>query len=277
MIIYLFSPSPSFSFDAKIGVVPIEGAILQSQEITSQLEKFAKNENIKAILLRIDSPGGAIGPTQEIHREVTKSALRKPVVASLGAVAASGGYYIASAAHKVVANPGTITGSIGALMQFFRVEELLEKIGIHMEVLKTGEFKDVGSPHRELTQKDREILNSVLGQIREQFVGAVASGRKLPVETVEKVADGRIFSGARARELGLVDELGNFHDAVEIAKKEAGILGDVNLVYPRKSLGFLESLFKAAFRSLASELLEMQTRLEYRWEAHAVPLVTEKK
>jgi protease IV len=207
---------------------------------------------------------------------VSKSAGRKTVIASLGAVAASGGYYIASAAHKVVANPGTITGSIGALLQFFRIEDLLEKVGIRMEVLKTGEFKDIGSPHRELTARDREILEGVLADIRSQFVRAVAGGRNLPAESVEKVADGRIFSGARAKELGLVDELGNFHDAVELAKKEAGIQGDASLVYPRKRLGFLESFFKAAFRSLASELLEMQTRLEYRWEAGAVPRVTEK-
>ena len=143
-VLKLAGSSPTLSFGEKIGVVLIEGSITQSREIAGQIEKFNKDERIKAILLRIDSPGGAIGPTQEIHREVCKAAKRKIVVASLGGVAASGGYYIAAAADKVVANPGTITGSIGALMQFFRIEELLEKIGVGMEVLKSGEFKDIG-------------------------------------------------------------------------------------------------------------------------------------
>jgi protease-4 len=272
----LAGPSSTLSFDDKIGVVVIEGAIMQSHEIACQIEKFNKDKGIKAILLRIDSPGGAIGPTQEIHREVCKAAKRKTVVASLGGVAASGGYYIAAAADKVVANPGTITGSIGALMQFVRIEELLEKIGVSMEVLKSGEFKDIGSPHRELTRRDRELIEEMIGEIRRQFVEAVAAGRNLPLEAVDAVADGRIFTGARAKQIGLVDELGNFQDAVEIAGKEAGIEGDASLVYPRKRRGFWDSLFASAMSSFISQLMQSEMRAEYRWDGLPGPDIKEK-
>jgi protease-4 len=265
-VLKLAGPPSSLSFGEKIGVVTIEGTIMQSRDVALQIEKFSKDEGIKAILLRIDSPGGAIGPTQEIHREVQKAARKKKVIASLGGVAASGGYYIAAAADKVVANPGTLTGSIGTLMQFVRIEDLLEKLGIEMEVLKSGEFKDIGSPHRELTRRDREILEGVIREIQQQFVKAVAGGRNLPVEKVEAIADGRIFTGASAREMGLVDELGNFQDAVETARREASIKGDASLVYPRRKGGIWDSLFTTAMRSFISLLRESDMRAEYRWE-----------
>ncbi len=270
-VLKLVGPSSALSFDEKIGVVLIEGTIMQSRDIASQVEQFKKDKRIKAILLRIDSPGGAIGPTQEIHREVLKAAKSKPVIASLGGVAASGGYYIAAAADKVVANPGTITGSIGALMQFVRIEELLKKIGVSMEVLKSGEFKDIGSPHRDLTQRDRDIIEKLIGEIQHQFVEAVAGGRNLPIETVEAIADGRIFTGAQAKEMGLVDELGNFQDAVEIARKEARIEGDVSLVYPRKQQRIWDSLFTSALRSFVSLLRQSEMRVEYRWNGLSAP------
>ena len=150
IVLKVFTPYSSLSFSTKIGVIPIEGAITDSQAITEQLRRFKKDKGIKAIILRINSPGGAVGPTQEIYREVQRTVETKKVVASLGGVAASGGYYIATAAKKIVANPGTITGSIGVIMEFVRFEDLLNKIGIKFEVLKSGEFKDIGSPHREL-------------------------------------------------------------------------------------------------------------------------------
>jgi len=266
IVLKVFTPSSNLSFSSKIGVVPIEGAILDSQAITEQLGRFRKDKGIKAIILRINSPGGAVGPTQEIYREVLRTVETKKVVASLGGVAASGGYYIAAAAKQIVANPGTITGSIGVIMEFVRFEELLNKIGIKLEVLKSGEFKDIGSPHRELTARDKELISALIADIQKQFVEAVASGRNLSIEKTREIADGRIFSGAQAKELGLVDVLGNFQDAVELAKNMATIRGDVTLVYPKKSKLDLWDLFLgSAADSIAKRIQGMKTRVEYRW------------
>lgn len=266
IVLKVFTPSSNLSFSSKIGVIPIEGAIMDSQAITEQLMRFRKDKGIKAIILRINSPGGAVGPTQEIYREVLRTVETKKVVASLGGVAASGGYYIAAAAKQIVANPGTITGSIGVIMEFVRFEELLNKIGIKLEVLKSGEFKDIGSPHRELTARDKELISALIADIQKQFVEAVASGRNLSLEKTREIADGRIFSGAQAKELGLVDVLGNFQDAVELAKNMATIRGDVTLVYPKKSKLDLWDLFLgSAADSIAKRIQGMKTRVEYRW------------
>ncbi len=266
IVLKVFTPSSNLSFSSKIGVIPIEGAILDSQAITEQLGRFRKDKGIKAIILRINSPGGAVGPTQEIYREVLRTVETKKVVASLGGVAASGGYYIAAAAKQIVANPGTITGSIGVIMEFVRFEDLLNKIGIKLEVLKRGEFKDIGSPHRELTARDKELISTLIADIQKQFVEAVASGRNLSIEKTREIADGRIFSGAQAKELGLVDVLGNFQDAVELAKNMATIRGDVTLVYPKKSKLDLWDLFLgSAADSIVSRIQGMKTRVEYRW------------
>ncbi|MBW1900181.1 MAG: signal peptide peptidase SppA [Deltaproteobacteria bacterium] len=268
MILFLkmVDPSAELSFSDRIGVIPIDGAITDAHEITSQLIRFRKDKRIKAIVLRINSPGGAVGPTQEIYREIRKTVETKSVVASLGGVAASGGYYIAAATDKIVANPGTITGSIGVLMEFMRFEDLLEKIGIKLEVLKSGEFKDIGSPHRELTKRDREIIDSLIADIQGQFVKAVANGRDLPLEKVNQIADGRVFSGARAKELDLVDVLGNFQDAVDVAKGMADIEGDAILVYPRKKrMELWESFVKGTARSVSEVFQGIKPRLEYKW------------
>jgi protease-4 len=266
IVLKVLSPASTLSFSDKIGVVPIEGTILDSQTITTQLVEFKKDKGIKAVILRINSPGGAVGPTQEIHREVQRTAETKEIVASLGGVAASGGYYIATAAKKIVANPGTITGSIGVLMEFVRFEELLRKIGVKLEVIKSGEFKDIGSPHRELTAREKELINTLIEDIQKQFVNAVASGRNLSLEKTNEIADGRIFSGVRAKELGLVDDLGNFQDAVEIAKNISGIRGDVTLVYPKKSkLELWDLLLDRVAGSVARLIRGMKTTFEYRW------------
>ena len=265
-VLKMGGPSTDLAFLNKIGVIPIDGPIVESQPITSQLIKFRKDKKIKAIVLRINSPGGAVGPTQEIYREIRKTVAQKKVVASLGAVAASGGYYIASAADRVVANPGTITGSIGVIMEFLRLDELMDKIGVKFEVLKSGEFKDIGSPHRPLTTRDREIIDSLIADIQGQFVAAVATGRGLPLEKVKEIADGRVFSGARAKELDLVDDLGNFEDAVDAAKALVGIKGDVTLVYPRKNrMEIWKSLIRNTTRSITRLFQNIQPRFEYRW------------
>jgi len=270
-ILTLVSGSPASSFLSlreKIGIVNIEGAITDSEPVVTQLVQFRKDKGIKAIVLRIDSPGGAVAPSQEIYWEVKKAAASKTVIASMGKVAASGGYYVACAANKIVANPGTLTGSIGVLMEFLQVEELLKKIGVGLEVLKTGEFKDIGSPHRKLSEKDRELISSLISDIQRQFVEAVARGRNLPIEKVREIADGRILSGAQSKEHGLVDELGNFQDALDLAKKMTGVEGEVTLVYPKKKGSRLwDFVLRDASEALYSVLRKIPgMQIEYRWD-----------
>lgn len=265
VVVVVFGPNFKISLGDKIGVIPIEGPILGSDLIVSQLVDFKKDKRIKAIILRIDSPGGGVGPSQEIYREIEKTIKTKTVVASMGGLAASGGYYIAAAANKIVANEGTITGSIGVIMQFVQLQDLLQKIGISMEVVKSGEFKDTGSPHRKMSQRDRELLQGLISEVQNQFVEAVARGRNLSVEKVREIADGRILTGAKAKELGLVDLLGNFRDAVDLAKKLAGIKGDVDLVYPKKDKFkiwdiILRDMARAVYEAVVDSL---ETRLGY--------------
>ena len=268
-IIHFFSGSSSgLTFSNKIGVVPIEGTITDSTQAVNQIVEFRKDKRIKAIILRIDSPGGSVGASQEIYREVMRTTPEKRVVASLGNVAASGGYYVAVAGDRIVANPGTLTGSIGVIMEFVQVKELLKKIGVGLEVMKVGEYKDIGSPHRELTEQDKELIKGLITDIQEQFIKAVAEGRKLPVEKVREVADGRVLTGLQAKESGLVDSLGNFQDAVDIAKEISGIEGDVSLVYPKRTgINLWDLLFqnlsKALFKTLSDHL---RTTMEYRWD-----------
>jgi protease-4 len=276
IVLKIVSPSSNLSFGDKIGVIPIDGTISESIDITTELVRLKKDSGIKAIILRINSPGGSVGPTQEIYREVRKTIQTKKVVVSMGSVAASGGYYIAAGADKIVANPGTITGSIGVIMHFVRLEELLNKIGIDLEILKSGEFKDMGSPNRELTEREKELLNALIADIQGQFEEGVAEGRNLPLEKVRQIADGRIFSGSRAKELGLVDVLGNFQDAVEIAKNLAGIKGEVTLVYPKKDkMDLWDLVFETAAGSVSKLVQGMKSSVEYRWGGFAQHRVKE--
>jgi len=257
----------SLSFGNKIGVIPIHGVIRNSDTIIEQLINFRNDKKIKAIILRINSPGGGVAPSQEIYCETRRTTQKKKVIASLGSLAASGGYYIASAADKIIANPGTLTGSIGVLMEFVRIEELLNKIGIEMQVIKSGEFKDIGSPNRKMTDRERELLESLSKDIRDQFVTAVSIGRNMPREKVLEIADARIFSGRQAKMLGLVDGLGNFRDAVNLAKRMANIKGEVKLVYPEeKRRSFLwDLLFKNLIDSVINRIDCHYGLLEYRW------------
>jgi protease IV len=218
----------------RIGVIEIRGLIDNVQDSLKAFREFRKDANVKCILLRIESPGGGIGASQELYREVRRTIEIKPVVASLGGIAASGGYYIASAANRIVSNPGTITGSIGVISYFPNLRELFEKIGFTAVIIKSGRFKDIGNPDREMTQEERELLQSTMDEAHRQFIRDVARGRNLPEEKVREVADGRIIMGERAQQLGLVDELGNFEDAV----KASAILGKIEeepeLLYAKK-------------------------------------------
>lgn len=218
----------------RIGVIEITGIIKSSDDILRQLSDFNNDKKVKAIILRIDSPGGAVGPSQEIYSEVMKVKKNKPVVASIATLGASGGYYIASAANKIVANPGTITGSIGVIIQFYNFQQLLTKFGIKGNTVKSGEFKDTGSPLRDMTKEERAYIQSVIDDVHNQFVEAVSVGRNLKKENIIPIADGRIITGKRAKELKLVDEMGNFNDAVNLAKRLASLEGEPKLVYAKK-------------------------------------------
>ncbi len=215
-----------------VGVVEVKGLIVDSKETIKHLHDFRDNSKVKAVVLRIDSPGGVVGPTQEIYEEVGKLAARKKIVVSMGSVAASGGYYIATPANRIFANPGTVTGSIGVLMKLSNIEGLLGKIGLKSYVLKSGRFKDTGSPVRVMTKEDKAVLQGVIESMHGQFVKAVAKGRKIPETEVVRIADGRIFSGEQALRLKLVDSMGNLQDAVAEAGKLAGIRGEPEVVYP---------------------------------------------
>ncbi len=231
----------------KVGVIEIVGPITESREILSQIKKFREAKAIKAILVRIDSPGGGVGPSQEIYREICKTVEQKKVVVSMGAVAASGGYYVAAAANGIMANPGTITGSIGVVMGYTNFEDLMRKIGLTPVVIKSGEYKDMGSPARQMTAAEKDLLKGVTLQIHGQFVNAIATGRQLEVQQVESIADGRIFTGEEAKNKGLVDRLGNFEDAIEWAGELGGIKGEVNTVYPKpQKLSILRQIMESA-------------------------------
>jgi len=256
----------------RIGVVEITGMLSGSDPVVRQLVSFKKDDSIKAVILRVDSPGGAVAPSQEIHDEVIRVAAKKPVVVSMASVAASGGYYVSIPAHRIVANPGTITGSIGVIMQFTNLEELYGKLGLKSLVVKSGEHKDIASPFRPMTSEDRKILQGVIDDIYDQFVSAVAEGRNLSVEKVRNLADGRIFTGRQAKEVGLVDELGGMQDAVGIAKDLAGISGEPKLVYPPKDKENLLKYFVEESASQVGRMLQESQRtapaMQYLWTGH---------
>ncbi len=238
----------------KIAIVEIRGVIIDPQPVTERLVKLRKNEKVKAIVLRIDSPGGAVGPAQEIYAEVKKAQKEKKVLASMGSVAASGGYYVACGADKIMANPGSITGSIGVIVESLNLEDLLHKIGLKPMVVKSGKVKDMGSPFRPMTDEEKDLLQGVLDSVHDQFIQAVAEGRNLPLEKVRELADGRIFSGAQAKAVGLVDELGNFEDAIGLAAKMADIKGEPEVIYPeKKRFSILDLLLQETVQKILGE------------------------
>lgn len=248
----------------KVAVLPITGLITDSESVIEQLKKYAKDEGVKAIVLRINSPGGGVGPSQEIHEEVLKLRDKKVVVTSMGALAASGGYYIACASRKIYANPGSITGSIGVIMPFVNLEDLAKKIGVRGMEVKSGRFKDTGSSMRPMTPEEKALLQAVVDNTHRQFVAAVAEGRKQPFDKVLQVADGRIMSGEQAKALGLVDALGNLEDAVAEAGKMAGIEGEPKVVTPAKKKLSFADLLKQEVRTLIDERMSAEPiRIDY--------------
>jgi|SRR5688572_9298346 len=230
-------------FGARVAIVELEGVIVDVDDIVRDLKSYRENPGVKAVVMRINSPGGVVAPTQELHDAVLR--LRqagKPVVASLGAVAASGGYYVAVACDQVFANPGTLTGSIGVIMQLANFEQLMKKVGVDYVVVKAGQFKDIGSPGRPMTPDERRVMQALLDDVHAQFIGAVAAGRKLPREEVQRFADGRVFSGVQARELKMVDTLGGLEEAILAAGKLAGLPSPPAVIQPRRRFSIMDLL-----------------------------------
>ena len=254
----------------RIGIVDITGLITDSQYITNQVKKFRQDKRIRGIILRIDSPGGAVGPSQEIYGEVLKTRESgKTIYASMGALAASGGYYIASAAEKIFANPGTLSGSIGVIMVFSNAQGLMKKIGLQPEIVKAGEYKDIGSPARAMTQKERNLLQSVVTDVHQQFIEAVASGRDISVVEVTKIADGRILTGRQAYSLNLVDQMGGLQVSIDQLAHKVGIIGSPKIIKETPRVGFLDWVLKSTVNQSLINRSSIPS-LQYTWHFNSL-------
>ena len=230
-----------------VGIVEVIGIISDSRDIVRQLREYGDDTSIKGIILRIDSPGGSVAPSQEIYDEVLKIRRNgKKIYASMGNLGASGGYYIAAAADKIFANPGTLTGSIGVIMAFSNFEELMRKIGLRPEVIKAGKFKDVGSPGRAMTKEERNYLQNVVDDVHSQFIEAIALGRGIKIEEARKLATGSIFTGRQALKLNLVDNMGGMEDAIAGLSQALGIVGRPNLIQEEPEVSPLDWLLKGS-------------------------------
>lgn len=257
----------TFSMGSKVGVIELQGAISDSKKYIEQLIVFAKDDSVKAIVLRIDSPGGGVGPSQEIHAEVARITKQKPIIVSMGSVAASGGYYVAAPANKIYANPGTITGSIGVIMEFTNVLDLMDKIGLKTRVVKSGAHKDIGSSVRDMTVEEHALLQSLIDDVHSQFVAAVSEGRGLSESDVRLLADGRIFTGKQALALGLVDELGGLSLAIVEAARQGGIDGEPTVIYPEEpSVNLIDYFVGTTLSKVEQYLMTNQaTGLKVMW------------
>lgn len=261
----ILGPDLDLSGEDRVALIRVEGVILDAQQTVGDLKKYAESPSVKAIVLRIDSPGGGVVPSQEIYDAVKRirSKNNKAVVASMGTVAASGGYYIAAATDRIMANPGTLTGSIGVIMELANFEGLLKKIGVESVVVKSGEHKDIGSPFRKMKEDDRLILQAVMDDVHSQFIEAVADGRSLDVHEVRALADGRVFTGRQAKAVKLVDELGDLDDAIKLAAEMGGIEGEPKVVEPRRRFSVRELLESHVFGPLPR--LDFQTGVSLKY------------
>ena len=243
-------------FGPRVAIVELEGIITDVDDVVRDLKSHRENPAVRAVVIRINSPGGVVGPTQELHDAILRvRQAGKPVVASLGAVAASGGYYTAVACDQIYANPGTLTGSIGVIMQLANVEQLMKKVGVDYVVVKAGAYKDIGNVGRPMTPEERRVLQALLDDIHAQFIGAVAAGRKLEREEVARFADGRVFSGTQAKALKMVDALGGLEDAVLAAGKLAGLPSPPSVIQPKRHFSIFDLLRNQFGGSAASALL----------------------
>jgi protease-4 len=247
----------------RVAVLPVMGTIASSERTVKALDDLADDESIEAVVIRIDSPGGGIAPSQEIHDAIRRLGSSKPVVASMANTAASGGYYVAVACDSIMANPGSLTGSIGVIFSWMTAEELMQKVGVRLEVVKSGPNKDMGSFAREPTEEERRLLEGVVNDAYQQFIDAVVAGRGLSREEVLALADGRVFTGRQAQALGLVDRLGGQREAVRWAADLAGIEGEPVVVDRGRSRIPWVDWLEESSRSLLPELAG--PRLEYRF------------
>ena len=230
-------------FGPRVAIVELEGVIAEVDDLVREVKSHRENPQVKAVVMRINSPGGVVGPTQELHQALMRvREAGKPVVASLGSVAASGGYYTAVAADRIYANPGTLTGSIGVIMQMANLQDLFKKVGVDYIVVKAGQYKDLGNFSRQMTPEERRVLQSLLDNVHGQFIDAVAEGRKLDRAEVLKFADGRVFSGVQAKDLKMVDTLGSLEDAVNEAAKLAGLSLPPAVIRPSKRFSVFDLL-----------------------------------
>ncbi len=226
----LFGAALVVTFGDAVAVVEIQGELIYDLDKIEEIERYRDDDHIKAVVLRIDSPGGGVAASQAIYHAVRKVREEKPVVACMCAVAASGGYYVACAADSIITHEGTVTGSIGVLAAYLRTEELFQKIGLEVTVIKSGEYKDVGSPHRRMTENEKTYVGTLLDKVYDQFIVAVSEGRGLPVEWVRELAEGRLYTGEQAVEVGLVDRVGTYEDALLLAAQMGGIAGRPRVV-----------------------------------------------
>lgn len=261
----------------KIAVVPIEGEIFEARETVDLIQKYGRSSTVRGIVVRINSPGGAIAPSQEIYSAIlsVKRKSGKPVVASLDNVAASGGFLIASACDEIVANPGTITGSIGVILQWLNVEDLVRWAKMKPQTITSGSLKDAGSPFRQLSEEERHYFQRIVQQLHAQFVRAVVNGRKgkLSEDEIRLLSDGRVFTGEEAHALKLVDRIGTLHDAVALAGSKAGIKGDPATIYPRRrEVTLLDLLTDTSdSKALIEYFLNRRgARFLYMWDAGSV-------
>jgi protease-4 len=259
---------PSLSgLTGRVGLVDVVGEISDSEPFVAQMERLERDATVRAIVLRLDSPGGGVAASQEMYEAVRKvRGQGKPVVASMAGVAASGAFYVACAADSIVSNPGTLTGSIGVIMSFPNTEELFRKVGVGIQVVKTGKFKDIGSIHRPLTEDERNLLQDVLTNVYDQFIEAIADGRSLNREDILPYADGRVFTGDQALEYGFVDRLGDLDDAVQMAAKMGGIRGRPSIVRKDRRRVSVFDFLDEKMNQLggAAGLTASGPRLEYR-------------
>ncbi len=226
----------------KIALVRVEGVILDSKNVIDEIKDYVSDSSIKAIVLRVNSPGGGVAPSQEIYEEVLKAKEKKKIIVSMGSVAASGGYYIACPADLIVANSGTLTGSMGVIMEIPNIEGLMQKIGIKNQVVKSGKHKDIASVFKTMSPEERALLQEVLDDVHDQFIEAVSKGRGIDIDKVRLLADGRIFTGRMAKDVGLVDELGNLDRAIKLAGELSGIEGEPEVVEKEEERGFFDLL-----------------------------------
>lgn len=241
----------------RVGVIEITTPITDAKKTLRQIREFRNDDDIKAVIVRIDSPGGAVGASQELYSALKRTDKIKPVVASFGSVAASGGYYAALGAEYIISNPGTVTGSIGVIMKVPNFMKLMETLGISTTTIKSGSLKDLGAVSREMTPQEKAVLSSVADDIHHQFIKAVSESRKIPEEKAVKLSDGRIYSGRQALEAGLVDELGNFDRAVEKAGELGGIEGTPALQYPSEDkLNLFRQILEEGATGSLSKALE---------------------